>query len=280
MKKRSKIILITSATCMGAGLLLTGAGFFLGGFPGIVISSKGLQSVSHSEEPYVLEKTRIDPVTAAELDLNCSADIEFLPSGDKNCYLEYVLDGAGAEPEWKVSSEKLTLTQDSNTRGGVFLFGTDVFPGDTDTYVRLYLPEGTELSDLDVTNDLGDISASGLSAGSLTLVSEYGNCTLEDMIITEADVELEYGDLRLEVSGLDMLNGTIEYGDATIILTDGASDHSYSLSTEFGDITLPESVSGRVARDEDGEPFFEREGSSGTSITFVSEFGNISIRDR
>lgn len=318
MKLRSKLILTVSLSCMGAGLLLAGAGALCGGVPGILISSEGFQPASRSKEPYILEKTQIDPFSAAEMDLSCSADIQILSSDDGNCYLEYLLDGSGQEPSWEVSGGRLVLTQQSRSRGGVFLFGTDIFSRDANPRVRLYLPEESVLSDLEITSSYGDFSCSALSAetadihmdyGDLTLSgstfgtlsldlgsgdtdirettadtlvlsSEYGNCTLRKMTVKDADIELEYGNFDLEASGLQTLNGTSEYGDISLILSDGAAGYSYRLSTEYGDISLPGSVPGRILRDEDGEPFFEREESSGKSITFATEYGNISIGDQ
>lgn len=97
MKLRSKLILTVSLSCMGAGLLLAGAGALCGGVPGILISSEGFQPASRSKEPYILEKTQIDPFSAAEMDLSCSRGGVFL-FGTDNQYRGPVTPVKGVSP--------------------------------------------------------------------------------------------------------------------------------------------------------------------------------------
>ena len=67
MKPVTKKVLIESACCIAAGIVLTGAGLAAGGFPGLQITRSGVLSSSDTPAPHQLDKTQIDPFTDMEI---------------------------------------------------------------------------------------------------------------------------------------------------------------------------------------------------------------------
>ena len=136
MKPVTKKVLIVSACCIAAGIVLTGAGLAAGGFPGLQITRSGVLSSSDTPAPHQLDKTQIDPFTDMEIVID-EGDLEILPSNDGNCYLEYLLDGSGSEPEWEVRNGTFYFTQGAVSSNGFHLFGTDLTEAISNPAVQL-----------------------------------------------------------------------------------------------------------------------------------------------
>lgn len=317
MKKATKIILIVSASCMGAGMVLAAAGIAVGGWPGFSFSRQGIRSASVQPEPYELKKDISDPFSNIRIRLSGEADIRILPSDDEHCYLEYVLDGNYDTPELTVTNDTLTLTQTGGSIHGVYFFGPGIDPDNTDPYVRLYLPAGMSLSDIEIYNDYGNldmeqvtcdslsaelsygdlsmdtVSASALSCyldygdldiqdctftDSLTLVNDYGDSSLKNTAVRSADLTVNSGDLYLEAAGLETLEGVNEYGDTTLVLNDDISGYSFDLMTEYGTITIPEGAQGKLSSDDIGEMSWETTAAGNKKIQFTAEAGDIKLQ--
>ena len=320
MKKSTKIILITSACLMTAGALLTGAGLIAGGAPGYMITGSGLRTASSRNDMYQLKKTSVDRLTAVNITMDVSADIEILPSDDGNCYLEYLLDGDYPEPRWEVHDGTLTLTQeDSGISGGVFFFGSDF--GRTlrqDPFIRVYVPEDISLSDLDIYNDAGSIevrkihsekaslnadfgnlSISGCDFGSLelndssggievtdtrsdTLISrnDFGDSSFSGMSVLSAEITSGGGSIYLDAENLENLTGSNDLGSTDIILHAPLSDFSCDISTDFGSISLPDNAPGNYVSDGFGEESYESSGTEEKKITFSAASGDIDIEEK
>ena len=172
MKRKTKMVLIFSVSCIAAGALLTGAGRLWGGYPGFAWTRNGIVTASTSSDPYSMKKTPVDDLTSVEINIGSAADISILPSDDGKFYLEYLLDGAYDSPQFDISSGRLTLQQDEGTApGGIFLFVSGLNFGsgfgikDVSPYVRLYVPSDSMLSDVSAYSDAGSVEARNLSAG-------------------------------------------------------------------------------------------------------------------
>ena len=288
MKKTTRNILIISACCMGAGILSAAAGIAAGGWFGVQITRDGIRSASSETRPYILKKTKLDDFSGIKIDINSEADIEFLPSEDGSAYLEYTLDGTGAEPLWGVSGDTLTVTQKGILSGGIFL---DIGSLSTfsDSVVRLYLPEGTDCSDVEISSDFGSMDISGFTADTLTLNLGYGDLDMKDIRTDKADIYLDFGDLDMEnitsdTSEIDLdygnlsvkgcsftdteitaASGSIETQDTiidTLVLTDNYGDASLQgMTVRSADLTI-----------ESGSLYFAASGLE--TLTGVNEFGD------
>ena len=288
MKKTTRNILIISACCMGAGLLSAAAGIAAGGWFGIQITRDGIRSASSENEPYILKKTKLDNFSNINVDIGSEADIEFLPSEDNSCYLEYSLDGNGAEPVWNVSGDTLTVSQKGVISSGIFLdmgFQSRL----SDPVIRLYLPEGAAYSDIDISSDFGSMDISGFSADTLTLNLEYGDLDMKDISSATADIYLDFGNLDMENITVDTSEIYLDYGDLGIkgcsftdteitaasgtIETQDTSIDTLILTDNYGDVSL-QSMTVRSAdlTIESGSLYFAANGLE--TLTGVNEFGD------
>lgn len=288
MKKATRTILIVSACFMGAGILAAAAGIAAGGWFGIQITPEGIRSSSSENEPYILKKTKLDNFSEIKIDIGSEADIEVLPSKDDSSYLEYSLDGNGAEPVWNVSGDTLTISQKGVISSGIFLdmgFQSRL----SDPVIRLYLPESAAYSDVDISSDFGNMDVSGFSADTLTLNLEYGDLDMKDISAGTADIYLDFGNLDMENITSDVSEIYLDYGDLDIkgcsftdteitaasgnIDTQDTSIDTLVLTDHYGDASLQ----GLTVRSADltidsGSLYFAASGLE--TLTGVNEFGD------
>lgn len=143
--------------------------------------------------------------------------------------------------------------------------------------VEIFLPDGAELADADITSsmgglelknlrvenltaraDLGDITADGLRADSAVLTAECGAVNLTSVEADELEAELSLGDMtatglavtdRLTVTnsmGGVSLEGelgenvsvTADMGDISVVSSRAEQWYGYELSTDMGEITV------------------------------------------
>lgn len=317
MKKTTKTILIVSACFMGAGILAAAAGVAAGGWFGLQITRDGIRSSSSSSEPYRLEKTKLDKFTSIKIDIGSEADIEFVPSDDGQCYLEYTLNGNDAEPVWNITNSTFTLKQNGVMATGLFFAGSD-FSENSAPVIRLYIPDGASFSDIDINNDYGNIDLNSLSADTLTLnldygdldmngchftdaeiktdsgsieaedtaadtlllTNNYGDSTLKNTTLRSADLTVESGDLYLEADGLETLTGMNEYGDTTFVLGDAVENYTFDLLTEYGEISFSGDVPGRLISQDGSEMSYTSEAEGNKKIAFTAESGDIKIQTK
>lgn len=319
MKKATKIILITSLCFMGTGALLTGAGIASGGWPGFMITRDGIHSYSTRPKAHQLDKMKLDSFTGIDIALSSEADIEFLPSKDDACYLEYYLDGNYGTPSWEVSDGTLCLSQkDGAVIQGLYFFSPNNASAPSRPFVRIYVPEQMTFSDIRIYNDYGDLNMDHISsetldlrldygdldmtgcrfgdaeifagsgdikinqteADSLILENSYGDSTLKNVTAAAADLTAGNGDLYLEISGLETLSGVNEYGDTTFVLDSPLSAFTFDLLTEYGEISLPGSASGRLLSDDSNGMSYTSDGDSRQKIQFTAESGDIFLRTK
>lgn len=253
-----KLILI--CTCMVvAGMILLGAGMLFGGRPGIVWNRNGIASPYSQNKPCILEKTKVDAFSDVDIQVGSYADIQILPSDDKQFYLEYELDGNYGKPSYDVRNDSLTLTHTGKTpQYGInfFYFGSFVPDTDIKAYIKLYIPEDADMGKLHVYNDSGDLSIDSFDFGDTKLEVSYGNVKLQDMNFQDLEIDMESGDLKAEdLTAQDLLLKN-EYGDvslekaavrkAEIKMDSGAmkanalTSESLIAESEYGSITLDE----------------------------------------
>lgn len=242
MKQRTKMILIFSISCIAAGALLTAAGRLWGGYPGFAYIRDGIVTASSSNAPYSMEKTPVDDLTSVEINIGSAADISILPSDDGKFYLEYLLDGAYDEPQFEISSGRLTLQQDEGTDpGGIFLFGSGLNFGsglgikDVSPYVRLYVPSDSILSDVSAYSDAGSIEVRDLSAGKASFSASFGDLTLANCIFDSLETLTDSG----SIEGSDIQTGSLvaenDFGSTAFRST---AVTSAQITVSSGDILL------------------------------------------
>lgn len=315
MKSLTKKIFLISGCCMGAGLLLTGAGVASGGWPGFALTRTGVLSASSREEPYTMEKTRLEEFSGIDLVIGSEADIEFLPSNDNSFYLEYTLYGQSGRQVYDISDDTLHFTYDIDNSVGVYFFGLGSGTRSGSPVIRIYVPENRQLSKVDIRSSFGDLLICDLSAKqadirvdygdlnmenadfntgtlelsagdleisdstikTLSLTNEYGDCELTGMNVESAALTIDAGDLIFRADSLETLTGYNDYGDTSLTLPGQFVDYSFTLYTEYGEITVPEDAPGRLVSEDMMEMTYDSQGDGEKNIEFEASSGNIVV---
>ena len=305
MKGLTKLIVGIAAPLFLVGVALSGVGWAMGaetsievpvgeerihvGWDGVGLSG---WSGTSGTETAAAEEAELAPFTSLEVELSngtvtVSAGETYgirLSSGSRK--LQYSLE----DGTLKVWDEELIGVQFSE-RGGS---------------VEIFLPDGAELADADITNslgsielknlsaenltaqaDLGDITAEGLQAGSAVLTEECGAVNLTDVEADELEADLSLGDMtatglvitdRLTVTN-DMggvsLEGergesvsvTADMGDISAVSSRAEQWYGYELSTDLGEITVNGQNRGTSA---------SQEGETGT-MELHTDMGGITL---
>ena len=306
MKGLTKLIVGIAAPLLAVGIVLSGVGWAMGadtsiqvpvgseqihvGWDGIGLSG---WSSSYVTDTAVVEDMTLSPFTRVDVELsNGTVTVSSgetygirLSSGSRK--LQYSLENGIL----KVWDEELIGVQFSE-RGGS---------------VEIFLPDGAELADADITNslgsielknisaetlkaeaDLGDITADGLRADSATLTAECGAVNLTSVEADELEADLSLGDMtatglaitdRLTVTN-DMggvsLEGelgekvsvTADMGDISAVSSRAEQWYGYELSTDLGEITVNGQNRGTSA---------SQEGETGT-MELHTDMGGITLR--
>lgn len=256
MSKSKKLIVIALA-CMAAGLVIGGIGFILGGRPGFYVNASGIHPASGTakEDYESLEKTKVDPFTSIDLELN-NATVKLIPSD--GYYVEYRLLKIGSgEQSYKVSNDTFTFKENVGRSNVTFLnfFSGPVFFGNSENcYFNLYVPEDIYFDIVNIFNASGDVSLCDIRAGELTLDLSFGNLQLQKAVADNMDLTLNSGNLdaaSIEAKELDIedffgniTSGSIKAKVADISLSSGDLDvvnmdcDTLTVEDSFGNISF------------------------------------------
>ena len=317
MKSITKKIITVSACLMAAGAVLAGIGYLFGGRAGVSITRNGIGSNNIKSEAVTLEKTKLNTFTEAEITMDAYADIHVLPSDDDNYYVEYLLDKAFGDPQYKVTNGKFTLYQPDSNHGVFLAFST--VSDSLNTYVNLYVPKdktldtlkiyddsgdvsitGTKAANMDITVDYGDLTLKEISStslkitldsgdldlkdtetGTFTLYSEYGDSTLKNFKCDTAKANLDSGSLYMDAAKIKSLNCTSEYGDVNLYLPEKLETYTFDVTAEYGQIYLPDKApKGHYTDRDDDQEYYQTDGTSQNLIKIYADSGDIEIRER
>ena len=295
MKGLTKLIVGIAAPLLAVGIVLSGVGWAMGAETSIQVPVGSEQihvgwdgvgltgwSSSYVTDTAVVEDMALSPFTRVDVELsNGTVTVSSgetygirLSSGSRK--LQYSLE----DGTLKVWDEELIGVQFSE-RGGS---------------VEIFLPDGAELADADITNslgsielknlsvetltaeaDLGDITADGLRADSAALTAECGAVNLTSVEADELEADLSLGDMtatglaitdRLTVTN-DMggvsLEGelgekvsvTADMGDISVVSSRAEQWYGYELSTDMGEITVNGQNRGASVSQKGGEGTME-----------------------
>lgn len=295
MKGLTKLIVGIAAPLFLVGAVLSGVGWAMGAETSVQVPMGNEQihvgwdgvgltgwSSSYVTDTAVVEDMALSPFTRVDVELsNGTVTVSSgetygirLSSGSRK--LQYSLE----DGTLKVWDEELIGVQFSE-RGGS---------------VEIFLPDGAELADADITNslgsielknisaetlkaeaDLGDITADGLRADSAVLTAECGAVNLTAVAANELEAELSLGDMtatglavtdRLTVAssmGGVSLEGelgenvsiTADMGDISAVSSRAEQWYGYELSTGMGEITVNGQNRGTSASQKGGEGTME-----------------------
>ena len=105
-------------------------------------------------------------------------------------------------------------------------------------YVKVTVPEGTALSLIDVTVDVGDVEVSMLELGALHVDADVGNLDCREMAVTGAvQMEVDTGDIAFDGSAA-RIDADTDVGNVKLLLPGAAADWAMELETDVGEITV------------------------------------------
>jgi hypothetical protein len=117
--------------------------------------------------------------------------------------------------------------------------------------VTIVVPDGVEISVIDITSDVGDINISGINATRATIDTNVGDVDLSSMAFKQMNISADVGDIKL--SGMK-----------------GISDCNVDISTDLGSISFMGTSRGTC---------FTRTGSTDVTLTITADVGSVKVTE-
>lgn len=317
MKRYQKVLLVTSACLIVGGGVMGVAGLALGGSPSFIITEKGIQTPEDvAEGKFIEKKLPLKGVGSMEIQW-VEGDVEFV-EGD-NFHVEYGYD----EKHVQVKEEKKNGTwyltskyiQQFNMTGIHFFWNTNGWE-QQDSYLKIYMPRGTKLSDMHVSSgngkvkidltkltadcvkidtESGSIEMKGMDCGETKLTQEYGSLKLEDCDFTGLTIEKEGGECSLKNISAGQASVRMEYEegmsvqgcaiDKLNVTSEGGicslSDvtaKEVSLDTGYGSLVLEQVVSEQITvNSESGD--IRMDTLTGKSLSVGNDYGDVALNN-
>ena len=191
--KKAYIVILCLVTIV---VILVGVGRWFGPSFGIFGSWQKGETVS---EEIVLT----DSITGISMNMNLGdVDIE---SGEA-LKVSYTFPEE-LVPEVTVENGILTIEQSAKNIQSTL--------GNDRCKMTVTIPEGTELTSIDVTMDAGDLDVDELTADTLSVMMSAGDLTVSDSMIGTVNAENDFGNVTLDVTA-DKVSASVDAGDIEI----------------------------------------------------------------
>ena len=200
---------------LGAALLIIGR--TIGGVPGFYIDRSGLHTADETLRSETIRGSdTLDPFNSIELDIKY-ADVELITSD--RFAIEYCTMAEYKEPDYEVKNGKLTFRESHSVslfNVGLFYKSFGVSTEETRYYVRIEIPKDTELTNVSLNIESGNLDISSLQADALNISNEYGDISLNQYKGGSLNIQMESGSLSL--GALDTAQTKIynEYGEVYV----------------------------------------------------------------
>lgn len=179
-----------------------------------------------------------------------SLSLELSESIDRNFHLDY----DGTTPLQLEDRENETLyVKESSAEGKV---------------LRIAVPRGTALGQLNIQLGSGNLSLSGVSAESLTANLSLGDATLQNVSTERALLTLSAGSLRADALRTSEFKADAELSNLNVTLAEPLADFDILARTELGSVYLNGAAG--------GTKLLQR-ANSGKRLLLRSELGEITI---
>ena len=279
MLKNKKMLAVGAGICMGAGVIIAGIGFLIGGRPGFYINASGIHSY-HTElganGKNTLEKTRVDAFSSISLNVSCG-DVHIIPSDDY--YIEYHFAAQSGTAGYSIENDMLTL--DIGGKGeflGFNFFSFGNLTGDNSNYVNLYVPEDKMLENIFINADMGDVTLGDIKTRSMDIEVDLGDLDIEkfegssltadlgcgfmkagfidgqsvsikngmgDVSVERlscsktSDISMDMGSLSIEEASITQLDIQCDMGDVDLGLPGTIDDYKMDITVDLGDLSIP-----------------------------------------
>lgn len=195
--------------------------------------------------------------------------------------LEYSASKKSLVPSYEIKGDTITIKQKQKVRNGVFGINTN------NCVLTLTVPEGTKLKAIDISTNVGNAEINRISAQSINIDSDVGDCTILECKFERTELESNVGDINAKNSELGTVTGSSDVGDVSIINCGfgdldiesdvGDVDIVSSDSLENYDINLNSDI-GEVHFNNNGyKKNFTQSGNSGYKVKVTTDVGSISL---
>lgn len=243
--KRTIYLLVISVIAIAA--IIAGVAIHGGGF-GLIINGNSIDGI---EDTVVL-----DNFDSIEFDTDV-ADISIKEGTEYKLHYRCTKNMI---PEWQVADKKFKVTN----RNKKVLFGVN-----NSCKIEITVPRGSELTLVDIQNDVGDVEIDGILTKECNVESNVGDITLKDVTMENSVMNSDTGDIEIKNSTFTDLDLSSDVGSVTVESSQRLTDYAFDLSTDIGDIEF---------NNEDYGNKYRRDGDAG-KITIQGDVGDIEIKD-
>ncbi len=244
------------------GILLAAVGIFAGAKFSIISTEDGLKAVGKGDRQN--EEFSLPEFKNIEVELS-DADIEVIPSNEFKLEIEGL---KGTRITHEIENETLIMNAEKDTTWFNFAMN---FSLNMQSIIKIYVPEGTELLDVSVSNKFGDTQLAGITSNKLIVKATDGDVSTNNIQTNELAIENKYGDFTgTDVKTNDLI---LEMNDGNAELESVETENT-NLKNKFGNTTLHDFTSRRAkVESTDGNVKVYGELLGQTNIK--SSFGNV-----
>lgn len=227
MIKERKVFKI-ALSIIAAGAVLLGCGYVFGGYKNIYGNSRGF-NINKSKE-IVNEKHSLDSFSNISFDV-AYGDVE-IEKGSEYA-IETIYDKSLGDISYTISDDTLTVVENSKNKVSFNISFFDNNNENSNTRIKIYVPDSSEILQLKSQMSCGDMSIKGLKFKDGNITCDYGDVILKDIECSNFTICNESGDIDLSnIKGTDIVTNS-EYGNVKI---SNLGVDSLSCNSESGDI--------------------------------------------
>jgi len=221
MRKSTRIWMFIAAICIGAGIILSIIGIVAGASGGVFIANGKLnvskKNAFHYESEYVKDIKNI------EISVSNSA-VEIIPSDNSQFKVEISLTQVYKDPEIEVENGRIYVNEKDGHSW--FTFNLFDFNHEENNYVKIYVPKGATLNNVDLGSSNGNITSDT-------------DCKIQDM-------NCHTSNGRIELNGITCQNSTILKSSNGKIICNGNFYKDSQMTTSNGAIELTGTYEGKL----------------------------------
>ena len=277
MKKYKKILLIASAALIVGGGIISVAGLALGGRPGFVITRKGIKTPDDTKGEFIEDSKSLKDIKNLDIDF-ADGKIQILQGEEFR--IEYGYDKAQMDVNETIENGTYKLTCKYLSSWNFYPLGNIGFNFDSMNqvnYLNIYIPEGTKLEDVKLSNDYGnvvaDLQETPFETASFRLSS--GDFEASGLKCSEMNLDMDYGKLDLKDSDIDNVTISNDSGKGSISNIDA---NSMKLEFDYGDLKISDIAADKMSvTNSSGK--VEIEDAKGKELSVKADYGRINLVD-
>lgn len=272
MERNKKYLAMAAGICIGAGAIIAGIGFGLGGRPGFFVNASGIHSYnSDDNSANRLEKTRLEAFSTINMNIP-GGDIHIIPSDDY--YIEYDLTVQSGKVVCDVADGTFTMEAADSKWINFFSFGN--FTSDDKNYVNLYVPADQVFELIAIDASVGDVEIGAIKAKSMDLALDLGDLHMEDFEGNSFVADLSCGFMK--AASIDSKTVVLENDMGDIFCESITAEHT-ELTLNAGDLDIGTLSTGDLSVENDmGNVSFDRLESTGEGSIFL-DCGDLTARE-